>query len=116
MSIDWDALVLSPVMEIFGEGEANQSTWPLYTPRGLLPFRLADAVFDRAYADVVLEGDDAGSTTKKPCLGVRVSLFPREPQQNDRVYIPSVDLTFIVKDVQADGHGHAKLLLMQAKQ
>lgn len=115
MSIDWDAELLAPVMSIFGEGTADQSTWPLYTPAGLAPFRLADAVFDRAYAEVVIDGEDAGSTTKKPCLGVRVALFPREPLQNDTVFIPSVALKFIVKDVQLDGHGHAKLMLMAMK-
>ncbi len=115
MSIDWDAVLLAPVMSIFGEGTADQSTWPLYTPAGLAPFRLADAVFDRAYAEIVLDGEDAGSTTKKPCLGVRVALFPREPRQNDTVFIPSVALTFIVKNVEPDGHGHAKLMLMVMK-
>jgi hypothetical protein len=113
MSIDWDALVLSPVMAVFGEGiPIDDLSLPLYTPRGLAPFRLADAVFDRAYAEVVLDPDVGEVTNRKPCLGVRVSLFPRPPAQNDTVYIPSVDITFVVKDVQADGHGHAKLLLM----
>jgi hypothetical protein len=113
--IDWDAELLTPVMSIFGEGTADQSTWPIYIPVGLPAFRLADAVFDRAYSEVVIEGEDAGSTTKKPCLGVRVSLFDQMPQQNDRVYIPSVDTNFIVKNVEADGHGHAKLMLMASK-
>lgn len=113
MSIDWDAELLSPVMAVFGEGNsADQSTWPIYTPRGLAPFPLADAVFDRAYADVTLDGDGSENTTTKPCLGVRVSLFPREPLQEDTVYIPSVPGHFIVKDVRTDGHGHAKLILM----
>jgi hypothetical protein len=113
MSFDWDALVLGPVMDIFGEGTAaDQSSLPLYMPKGLPPFRLADAVFDRAYAEVVLEGDVAGSTNKKPCLGVRLALFSREPAQGDQVFIPSVGITFVVKDPQLDGHGHAKLILM----
>lgn len=113
MAIDWDAELLSPVMSLFGEGDAaDQSTWPVYTPRGLAPFPLADAVFDRAYADVTLEDDGTENTTRKPCLGVRVSLFPREPAQNDTVYIPSVPGHFIVKDFRPDGHGHAKLILM----
>ncbi|MDR6850387.1 hypothetical protein [Sphingomonas sp. BE137] len=113
MSIDWDAVLLSPVMAVFGEGNsADQSTWPIYTPRGLAPFPLADAVFDRAYADITLEDDGTENTTRKPCLGVRVALFPRDPAQNDTVYIPSVPGHFLVKDVRHDGHGHAKLILM----
>lgn len=118
MSIDWDAELLTPVMQTFGEGNsADQSTWPTYTPRGLAPFALADAVFDRAYSEIVLEDPEQGAVTnKKPCLGVRVALFPRMPAQNDTVFIPSVSMTFIVKDVQPDGHGHAKLMLMDTGQ
>ncbi|MGY2732386.1 head-tail joining protein [Sphingomonas sp. UYP23] len=113
MSLDWDSILLAPVMGVFGEGDASQSAmWPIYYPTGLAPFALADAVFDRAYADVTLDGDGSENTTTKPCLGVRVSLFPREPAQEDTVYIPSVPGHFLVKDVRTDGHGHAKLILM----
>lgn len=114
MSIDWDAEVLAPVMALFGEGDASQhSTWPTYTPHGLPAFALADAVFDRAYADVTIDGDGSEVTTRKPCLGVRAALFRlRPPQQDDRVFIPSVPGTFLVKDVRPDGHGHIKLILM----
>lgn len=114
MAIDWDTELLAPVMAAFGEGtESQPSSLPIYTPRGLPPFPLADAVFDRAYTDVTLEDDGSENTTRKPCLGVRLSLFlHREPLQNDTVYIPSVPGHFIVKDVRPDGHGHAKLILM----
>ncbi|MCW2521750.1 MAG: hypothetical protein JWO63_85 [Frankiales bacterium] len=112
MAIDWDSLVLGPVMGVFGEGEASdQTSWPLYTPVGGAAFRLADAVFDRFYADVETEGDSE-VTTRKPVLGVRLALFDVEPAQNDLVHIPSVGITFVVKDVRPDGHGHAKLILM----
>jgi hypothetical protein len=113
MAINWDAMVLGPVMSVFGEGvSADQASWPTYMPRGAAAFQLPDAVFDRAYAEVTLEGDGSEATSRKPCLGVRAALFPlRDPQQNDRVYIPSVPGTFVVKDVQADGHGHIKLIL-----
>jgi hypothetical protein len=113
VSIDWDDVLLGPNMAIFGEGDASQpSALPFYTPRGLLGFPLTDAVFDRAYADVTLEGEDTENSARKPCLGVRISLFPREPAQNDKVYIPSAAAHFIVKDVRLDGHGHARLILM----
>lgn len=113
MAVDWDAMVLGPVMSVFGEGEPeDQASWPTYTPRGGLLFPLPDAVFDRAYAEVTLEGDGSEVTSRKPCLGVRAALFPNgDPAQNDRVFIPSVPGNFIVKDVQADGHGHIKLIL-----
>ncbi|WP_299104708.1 hypothetical protein [uncultured Bradyrhizobium sp.] len=114
MAIDWDAVILGPVMGVFGEGVAvDRTSWPTYTPRGLAPFQLADAVFDRAYADITIDGEGSEVTTRKPCLGVRTSLFlQREPLQDDRVFVPSVPGTFIVKDVRPDGHGHAKLILM----
>lgn len=114
MAIDWDAEVLAPVMGLFGEGSASdQSTWPLYTPAGGTPFRIADAVFDGAYADVTINGEGSEVTTIKPVLGVRASLFLQgPPRQNDRVFIPSVAGTFIVKEPRPDGHGQV-LLIMQ---
>lgn len=113
MAIDWDAILLAPVMGVFGEGiPAVPSSWPIYTPAGGIGFPLEDAVFDRAYAVVVLDGDGSEVTSRKPCLGVRRSLFAADPKQDDTVFIPSVPGSFIVKDVQPDGHGHVKLILM----
>jgi hypothetical protein len=117
MSIDWDALVLGPVMAIFGEGvpdDAAMANWPLYTPRGLAGFRLAAAVFDAEYEQVDINADGSTSTSRRPVLGVRVALFPRMPAQNDKVTIPATGKTYVVRDVQSDGHGHAKLMLMEA--
>lgn len=115
MSIDWDRLVLAPVMGLFGEGQASdQSTWPIYTPRGLAPFALADAVFDAEYEQVDVNPEDgSASTSRRPVLGVRAALFPRLPAQGDTVLIPSTGKTYVVRDVQPDGHGHAKLMLME---
>lgn len=115
MAIDWDALVLAPVMEIFGEGAAaDQSTLPLYTPRGLPGFRLADAVFDAEYQLVTVNDDGSSSTSYRPVLGVRLALFgARAPRQNDKVLVPSVGKTFVVKEPRPDGHGHVLLVLME---
>lgn len=113
MSIDWDGLVLGPVMGIFGES-ADRAGLPVYTPRGLPAFELADAVFDAQYEQVIVAGDGSQSTSRRPVLGVRLSLFlARPPQQNDKVLIPATGKTYVVKDVQPDGHGHALLLLME---
>lgn len=116
MAVDWDALVLAPVMAVFGEGvPGNDESLPLYTPRGLPPFRLRDAVFDAEFEQVDVNPDDGSTTTThRPVLGVRIALFPRRPAQNDAVMIPSVGKTYIVRDVQPDGHGHAKLMLNEA--
>lgn len=116
MAIDWDAEVLSPVMGLFGEGiPGDQSTLPLYTPRGLPAFRLADAVFDAEFEQVTVNGDGSTSSSRRPVLGVRVALFPRAPAQDDKVRIPSTGKLYVVKDVQPDGHGEAKLMLMEMR-
>jgi hypothetical protein len=115
VAIDWDRLVLAPVMGLFGEGQASdQSTWPIYTPSELEPFALADAVFDAEYEQVDINPQDMStSTSRRPVLGVRVALFPRTPAQGDTAFIPSMGKTYVVRDVQPDGHGHAKLMLME---
>lgn len=122
MAIDWDAELLAPAMQVFGEGQpADQSTWPLYTPRRQPAFRLAGAVFDAEYEQVEIQGDGNAVTTRRPVLGVRTSLFPRPPAQNDQVFIPATPLnqlpapgrSYVVRDAQPDGHGHTKLMLME---
>jgi hypothetical protein len=116
MAIDWDALVLAPVMGIFGEGvPVDRSTWPLYMLSTGASFRLADAVFDREYSAVTVGDDGVPNSSRRPVLGVRLAHFSVPPAQGDRVYIPSVDLSFVVREVQEDGHGEAKLMLNVAK-
>jgi len=111
MAIDWDTELLGPVMACFGEDETTGL--PVYTPQGLPAFELADAVFDAQYEQVVLDGEGSQQTTRRPVLGVRRSLFPRDPAQNDTVYIPSVGKTYVVKNPEPDGHGHVLLMLME---
>ncbi|WP_157218675.1 head-tail joining protein [Flavisphingomonas formosensis] len=115
MSIDWDALVLSPVMAIFGEGDGTDASLPTYMPAAGGSFALADAVFDREYLAVTTNDDGSENATRKPILGVRLARFAEAgvggPVQNDKVLIPSVGITYIVREVQPDGHGHALLLL-----
>lgn len=106
--IDWDVLVLSPVMGIFGEG---QDQAPVYTPRGGTAFTLPDAVFDRQFLAVTVAEDGSEVSSRMPVLGVRLAACPVPPAQGDRVTIPSIGATYMVREVQADGHGHAKLLL-----
>lgn len=114
MALDWDDLVLAPVMGVFGQGQrSDQSSLPFYTPRGLAAFRLADAVFDAEYQVVDVNPDGTPSTSFRPVLGVRLALFPRAPAQNDKVFIPANGKTYVVKEPQADGHGHVKLMLME---
>lgn len=111
MAIDWDVVVLGPVMGVFGEDATVGLV--VYTPAGHAPFDLADAVFDDAYTALVLNDGAPEINTLQPVLGVRLALFPVPPAQDDEVYVPRVQHHFIVSDVQPDGHGHAKLNLMR---
>lgn len=116
MSIDWDGLVLGPVMGMFGEGDAGApASLPTYHPKRGKPFRLTDAVFDAAYQLVTELGDGTTQTSAHPVLGVRASLFPVPPAQGDVVHIPSVRRHYAVTDPRADGHGHILLVLIEAE-
>lgn len=115
MSVDWDNELLGPTMAEFGEGvPTDSSTWPIYTPLGGTPFALADAVFDSEYEFVTVNQDGSETSSRRPVLGVRTSLFQVQPATNDKVAIASTGKIYIVSDVHPDGHGHAKLILMEA--
>lgn len=61
-------------------------------------------------------------TTKTPCFGFAVANLSTTPKQKDKLFIaavyeaPKVDTTYIIKEVQADGHGWCRLLLNIAQQ
>lgn len=100
--IDWDTAVLAGVISVFGEPVT-------YTPAIGAPLSIT-GVFDEAYQDLTLAGGTA-MTTSTPVLGVRVSDFPALPAQGDTLVIASTGEAFTVKEVRADGHGWAKLML-----
>jgi hypothetical protein len=112
MSVDWDRFLLAPVMAVFGEDLLSASTLPRYMPAapGAAAFDLVDAVFDREFQEIVMI-DEVPNATMRPVLGVRLALFAAPPVQNDKVFIPSVGVTYIVREVRPDGHGWAKLML-----
>lgn len=103
MPIDWDANVLQPLEAEFAEA-VNYTTAAGVAISGIL------GVFDAAYRDVDLS-DPLGTTTITPVLGVRLALFTADPAQDDTVQIPSVNTTYVVREVRKDGHGWAKLML-----
>ena len=114
MAIDWDAAVLGPVSDVFGEGDpADATSWPEYRPAQGAPFQLRGAVFDAEYLEVVQDGD-IPTATYKPVLGVRLALFAVPPRADDLVFIPSVGKLYRVTTVRPDGHGWAKLILMES--
>lgn len=105
--IDWGAQVLAPTIKVFGQ--------PGTLTQGGVSVDL-NGIFDEAYVDVdVLDGMQTTST--KPCFGIDLVDLPFAPAQGARVFIPAalgaplVDTTYIVKKVQKDGHGGARLLL-----
>lgn len=107
MAIDWDSLILGPVMGVFGE-EA------VYTPQGVSPVTIPDAVFDEESADIQLGEDGQATTQRKPVLGIRVSALPVAPKQGDRVRITRTGGAYIVKEPIPDGKGHVHLTLQVA--
>lgn len=102
--VDWDALVLSPLQAVFGEPVTfiSASGSP-FTGMG---------VFDEAYREVDLAGGMA-VTTETPVLGIRLSAFQSPfqavPLQGDKLFIRGRN--YVIREVQVDGHGAAKLLL-----
>lgn len=103
MAIDFDALVLGPCRDTFGEKAT-------YKPATGASFAIS-GVFDEAYRELTLLDTGDATSSDIPVLGVRLADFPAPPAQNDKLTIVSVNSTFIVKEVRPDGHGWAKLML-----
>lgn len=104
MPIDWDANVLQPLEDVYAEPV-------IYTSAAGIPLPGIVGVFDAAYRDVDLS-DPLGTTSIVPVLGVRLALFvDQDPAQDDIVQVPSVGLTYVVRQIRKDGHGWAKLML-----
>ena len=100
--IDWDNLVLAPLQTVFGEPVT-------FIPKFGSQYS-GSGVFDEAYREVDLAGGVA-VTTESPVLGIRMSQMQTVPQQGDQVYVVRLGKTYLVREVQVDGHGSAKLLL-----
>ncbi|ARK86046.1 head-tail joining protein [Burkholderia pseudomallei] len=102
--VDWDKLVIGPLMGVFGEAVT-------YRPYGKAAYQIT-GVFDDAYLkEVMFEDASQGVTEVSAVLGVQLSQFASPPFQNDQLSVASVNTTFIVREVRADSHGGAKLML-----
>jgi hypothetical protein len=101
--IDWDRVVGRPALSVFGE--------PVFytNPKGCR--HCFQGVFISAYRPVASLGDyaDVAITTVTPALGVQLSQCPVTPFQGMQLSIRG--RIYAVKQVEDDGHGHAKLLL-----
>lgn len=107
MPVNWNAEVIGPLMGVFGEPVS-------YRPAAGGSLQIT-GVFDDAYLkEVMFEDASSGVTTVSAVLGVQLSQFPSTPVQNDQLYVPSANATFLVREVRADSRGGAKLMLSKA--
>ena len=102
--IDWDQHVLGPQMEVFGKPI-------IFKPVVGAPKEIK-GLFNESHEEVGLI-DDIPTSTLTPALGVNTSDFlpDQQPKQGDLVTINETGDTYIIRDVQPDGHGRILLLL-----
>ena len=105
MGIDWDAMVLAPVVAVFGEGEIGI----MYYPAGGTSFPI-NLVYDEANLDLPLAGGQEVNSSN-PIVSGRVAAFQTQPQQGDTLTVVRTGETFQVKDVDTDGKGSVVLRL-----
>lgn len=104
MTVDWNSIVIGPLHGVFAEPVT-------YKPFAGGSFAIT-GVFDNAYLkEVMFEDASSGVTEVSAVLGVQLSQFPAPPMQNDQLSIPSVNTTYVVRQVRPDSRGAAKLLL-----
>jgi len=104
VTVNWDALVLGPLMGVFGESVT-------YRPAAGGSFVVA-GVFDDAYLkEVMFEDTTTGVTEISAVLGIQLSQFAATPVQNDQLSVVSVNTTYVVREARPDSHGGMKLLL-----
>ena len=107
--IDWNAVLLAPVMGVFGEAVS-------YTPLTGASFAIT-GVFDDGFLEVDPIGAP-GVLSSKPRLGIRLAQFPAgfdaKEAQGDLFTVLRTGVTYVVKAGRADSHGHALLEAMRA--
>ena len=87
-----------------------------YTPAGEIAATLTCISFDPAHEQIEMQAEMPVATTR-PVLDVQISDFVAEwgagvgPKQGDLVTIDAV--AYEVTDVQPDGHGASKLVLVE---
>jgi len=104
--IDWDAMVLGPVMAQFQEPVT-------YLPRSGVA-RALHGVFDDACAhEVVLQDGSVGWTTASPTLGIRLNEWHALPRQGEQVIVSGMRKTYVIREARQDSHGGARLMLAE---
>lgn len=112
MSVDWDSLVIGPVVDTFGD--------PVTYSRNGAVVGTIYGVFDQEYMEINPIGgriDEIGLpgnvSSSRPVFGVQISKMPIAPAQGDQITLQS-GASFVVREVRPDNHGWAKLLLNEA--
>jgi len=109
--IDWDSIVINPLVGVFGQSgfltQAGQ-TYPL------------SGIFDEVYTNIdVVDGMPV--TTKMPCFSISLTEIVVIPKQKSKLFIPASfgaplnNTNYIIREVQNDGHGWCRLLLNVSK-
>lgn len=112
MGVDWDKVLIGPIIAVFGDPVASYTPAGANAPVSAVGGSAITGVFDEAYIDQNgIDGPEAN--TAKPVLGVQLSQFSVPPAQDDVIQIAAGGTTYIVRDVRPDGKGWA-LLLLQA--
>ena len=108
MPLDFDQLLHGPVAATFGEPGLG-ATLPVYQPQSGSAYTV-DGVFDDAYAEIdPISGLMA--TTVENTFGARLAAFQAVPVAGDAITIPRLGKTYLVRNVQPDGHGWVQLKL-----
>lgn len=106
--LDFDRLLHAPVAAHFGEKNMGAQV-PTFTAQDGTTGPV-DGVYDDAYETVDLYSGLPANTTQV-VFGAALSAFPTPPQQNDQLYVPRADTTYLVAEVRPDGHGWVQLRL-----
>ncbi|WP_241300483.1 head-tail joining protein [Burkholderia stabilis] len=104
MPVNWDAVVIGPLMGIFSEPVS-------YTSILGASFQIT-GVYDKAFFAVDVETGSLVSASR-PTLGVQLSQFPSSylPQQGDQLLIVNTGEQWEVREVHPDSRGGARLIL-----
>lgn len=108
--LNFDALLHGPVSAIFGE-QGLGAELPTYQPQTGTAYPV-DGIFDDAYVESDLLSGLPANTVEN-VFGARLAAFAAAPVQGDQITIPRVGKTYLVRDVQPDGHGWVQLRLSE---
>lgn len=109
--VDWDALVLGPLEQVFAE----PATYTPFAPRESAAITVL-GVFDDETLDLDPLNAQANSLTTRPVFGVRLAQWSSGgPAVNDRLVRVGTGVAYIVREVRPDSHGWAKLCLNEAR-